>query len=1592
MGSGSSQPGAGAGFGRGAGGMGGSLGLDVSGQAQNGSIQSGNPFAPDQPARPAAESSDRNRSVPEPQSASLANDLPQESVMTDGVTVSNATASNPRIGKYWALQGLRGLRIRIDQSGDALAFRSLGTDPVLDVTVYHQSRMDWLAFAIAMAVLVCGLLLSRSRLRTRVWFVATIIVLACGLPLLGGPATEFAVVCEHALLAALLLIPIWVLIAVIGGLYRWISRHVTLGSAAAASILALAAASGTLITPQVQAQDLKELLTPLLEETRPVVVPSDAVVIPYDPSDVAGRNRMEKVLVPYQRYVELWNQAHPDQKIGPAAGQRKYSFAGARYEGTLGDDDQIVLKGTVSIELFVDGEVDVALALQEGVITSALFDGQPARLKANITSTTSKPPAQPAIPVPDSKRREDGNRSILTLLAEGKGRHQLELSVRLPVTRQGGWRTAHGVIPSAAATNVQLVVPASGTTVRRPLGESILSETTETGNQSVVMTLQPGGQLDVSWRGKISPGSVDQALTADSAALIDVREDGIGVAWRIDLSFGQTERGTFRLQVPSNYLVEKVEGKNVRGWDTQTQDANTQLNVELLKAVKQHEQLVVHLSRRQGLASSGAYELTVPVLSLPDAALHRGVLQIRRSPILELKTTSTTGVARTDGSQVTQQLQPYLDALQSPLGIRDYQAYAFNTTPFQVTLSVAQIAPRMSAQLRTIVRIGETESALESEIELSSQQRATYSVEIVIPTDLKLEQVTAPGLSNWALVTQDDRHVLRTFFSAGQAGSFPISIRGRLSDHAVDQAIDLPRLEVLGASEQRGTIAIQVDPSLDARATELQHCQSVLLDRVVPWLNDEQRPLARLALEYPSAQYAGKIEVSPRQSRVTCSTITNVRVTFREIQETILLDFHIAEAGIRALTFRIPSRLNNALISAPRLRQETVIPVEGEDYVRVQLDLQDAITGDYRVVIENDRAITPGRQIAPLPLVDLGTVSNRYVTLENAGRDEIVVDTSPQMEPVNRPSRQWEQLAARLSGGDFASAYVTSDDSPQAEFGYRTKQRAMVTTAGATIGLARTDLVLDASGAYRASMLLKVDNRTEPYLEIRLPQNAALWTAHVASRPVKPARSVGSTDPSLLRIPLIKTAEGDLDYPVVLKYAGKFDSLDALTPIEFPVIRTENIHIELSQVKLYLPKDYRWLQFDGTATRVAGEEDFAAGYVAYQTQQVEKLTQIIRASNEFSKSRAIYNVEKLGEQLRQMNSRRAAATSNERLRENLDSNARVLEAANQEIEELENQNVQTTDNRERLNAFYGQQQNALARNSVTRLGGNFAAGKPTSENGPAQVDTGTLFDRAWFGPSGQSASPADSRKPQGGLPGKDAAPAKKRLQDEQSFRVQQQMKMPAEGDAAKQVFEGPRPQTERQPPDQSGSRGRNRALGTKSELNRAYMDKIQQQAAMSQQGQNGVASVLPTPQQDGEQLEGAQAAGQATVQAPPQQGLAGLASLEFELPHRGQTFYFTTPRGNVTISARPLRRELSQRLVNFLWLVGILAALVVIVAVVRRISGSRAGRIASVVLLCGVGLLMIILLTFPLFGVAMFFGGILLAVSHRQQEREAPPT
>ena len=281
-----------------------------------------------------------------------------------------------------------------------------------------------------------------------------------------------------------------------------------------------------------------------------------------------------------------------------------------------------------------------------------------------------------------------------------------------------------------------------------------------------------------------------------------------------------------------------------------------------------------------------------------------------------------------------------------------------------------------------------------------------------------------------------------------------------------------------------------------------------------------------------------------------CDTITNVRVTDRTIEETIRLDFTIRRAGVRAVSFLLPKEMADSRISVPLLRQKTIEPAG--DRVRVRIELQDERIGQLMVAVTDDRLLTPGMHEAPIP--DSRDWADRPALRgDRAGR--------PRRSGARGPLREVEALGPRqeaaenlmaILGHELTMAYVVAADAAEPRLRFRTETHAAVATVKASIGLARTRLVLDANGAYRAEVSLAVNNATEQFLDVRLPPAARLWTVRVAGEPVKPTRVPGSADPQDVRIPLIKTAAGEGAYDVVLKYGGDVRPLTDVRQRRFP--------------------------------------------------------------------------------------------------------------------------------------------------------------------------------------------------------------------------------------------------------------------------------------------------------------------------------------------------------------------------------------------------------------------------------------------------------
>jgi hypothetical protein len=1555
----------------------------------------------------------------------------------------------------WALEGVSSLRIDLQQTGAAVTFRSLGAEPRLGLTVAAEDRLDAMAWGLALAVLLVGLVLTGQPASRKAGYVVAVGVVATLVPVITG-RIELAMVVNGTFYAACLLIPYYLAAAVarrfiekVRGLFS--PRTAAAGAAALLVIAAVLLAAGAAGAPAVAAGPaaapasaaepppaagpaMPPYVIQLAPPPVPVKVPADALLLPYDPASGTGIPSADRLLVPYEKYVELWNLAYPDQPIGTRPPPAPYGLAGAAFTAVLKGDEYLLFEGYIDIDVYTDEYAAVPLPLEGGVLAKADLDGKPARLSVVQGAAPSRDSKMPA-PAQDNRvlppaaqapaARSAPPQAFIVLYASGKGRHRLDLAVRMKLEKRGGWRVAEGRLPAAPATGLTLRVPAPQTEVRLGGVLDRRSYETQAADETIQTAVGAGGTLSVQWRPKVGEGQMDQTLTADSRADLQVQEDQLRVRWALTLEFRHGEREFFSVLLPPGYLVEKVEGTNVRGWEVKDaaaeapgKPARQALEVSLLKRTKGTEQFAVTLWRPGPVGAGALAEFDVPVVEVPGAMRHTGLVVIRRSPMLDVRTASAAGVTRTDlPAEKTRDGKPAAD--ESPLGIRPYQAYQFVAVPFAVRLAAAPVAARTSAAVQTLVRMAERERRLESRIAITSQDRPLYRARFVVPADLKLDRVRAPGAFEWALTDEAGRKVLTVYLGAGVAGETAVVIEGKLGQDGPALAMDLPRLEVLDVERQQGDIVVQVDPAFEVRPEGLKNLEPLVLARVFAWLAAGQRNLAQLALHYTTPDHGGRLALAARKPDVSCYTVTNSRVTDRAIEDAVLLDWTIKNAGLREVAFLLPGWMKDARVSVPLLRQKTVTAVGAEAGapVRVRLELQDEVMDDLRVLVEFDRLLTGAAHEAPIPTVETGRTDRRYVALESAGRDEVLVETSNGLEPLSRQQKEWAAVAGMLRGGQ-TSAFLVTAGAEAPRLAFRTREREAVETAGARIGLAQTVLVLDENGAYRAQQTYRMDNRTEQFLEIQLPPGASLWTAVVAGEPVKPTVLDDETRPRHVRVPLVKTAAGDLDYAVVLKYGGRMEALESLRlSVAFPIIRTVKINAELSQVELYLPEKYVWFDFRGSTRRVTEEGEFEAGILAYQNKVAESLVQTLRFGNPFAQARAALNLKSFSQEMQKSQQDFSGYQYNKDVQKEAAAAQVLLESADKEIQGQAQAGAQVMLNNDALRDAFANQRNVRARNLVKALDDNWGEAAVAAPKTPPAAEGTERFNAAWLSSNRLESVQVEGEKGGKKADAKDAGRGRLDLSGTEEHRAKQAADAPAQMQAtqsnlmkvlqsqagggqprggqavqAGEMVQHDRQTAQQQPADMLQRRS------TDEDIVQRYQQKLQKREEQELQASTGTPLTLrgANTYTGGRVISGFEglstggrgfAVGGGAAAAP----VTGLASLEVALPLRGQQYRFTTPRGVVEIYGRAA----SAPLIEGLQRLGGVAVLVVILLVIRRFvrwqafSVQAQGTLATVLIVLGVlGLLAGVL---PVVGFLAMVVGVGMKVRLFFTRRRAAP-
>jgi hypothetical protein len=286
----------------------------------------------------------------------------------------------------------------------------------------------------------------------------------------------------------------------------------------------------------------------------------------------------------------------------------------------------------------------------------------------------------------------------------------------------------------------------------------------------------------------------------------------------------------------------------------------------------------------------------------------------------------------------------------------------------------------------------------------------------------------------------------------------------------------------------------------------------------------------------------------------------------------------------------------------------------GNDRTQWNVALVNEVTGIVDVAVNFAVPIDASTRTLKMPAVqtDAPAGYRATVAVQNMSRHEINVETNVNLSELAVSEQQ--KIMPREMRESLQYVFESFEDDWSLSLGFKPAKTAV--RIQAVVDLLELTTVIDRSGRCRYEAKIALQNRSEQFLRIKVPDGLRLWSASVAGQPVKPVMPDNYLDSEVL-IPLVKTSPGGLPYDISLYFADDgaeplVPALEGITRLKPPNISIVGIPVMQTTWSLRLPGGYRYIRPGGNMSPVAGTVEMLSYGIEARLEQLRRLERTYR--------------------------------------------------------------------------------------------------------------------------------------------------------------------------------------------------------------------------------------------------------------------------------------------------------------------------------------------------------------------------------------------
>lgn len=1134
----------------------------------------------------------------------------QAGVGADGERLSRSSMRGRSMSGLLSLS----MGLQVPQDSHSVEFRYTGSRTAeagvgIDVAWQDRDSLDLgRVFLMTAVALFFWLMLSLS---VRARAILAVLGIALPLGLISVAPAGLHVFLDGIFLGSLVAVGLWIVRAVLlwTGSRQWLRNLASDSSVqkrASTAVVLIALAGGS------SSVNAAEPAAPPIPPEKPA---TNTVIVPY----LAGTDASaaERVLLTREQFIQLWNLAHPDQRVADAA-PTKGQVDAAFYECQLNRIDEknasVQVAATLILHSFRDGQVALPVPLGAVALSESLLDGRPASL---VT-------------------RSDKSGQHVDVIVSGKGKHTLDLKFAVPAQVDGS--VGQFTLPLKAVPSGRVVfrLPEDGLDVRVNGSTSAYRRADSDDGPTIEIPVGNGSPLTVAWRPPEQQGMVASIVHVDSSTAVLIDDVGISESSRISIKVPQGAVSDLSFDLPGELRVRQIAGPHLAGWELNENDGQRQLRVFFNPPVTSATSLDLKLFLDQQQDDT-EQTVDLPVVAPRDVTRDTGVIAILASETFQVRSGQVAGLSQIDASQ---ELPLPAVPSASPASVR--LAWRYSSRPFDLQVIVGRRQPQSVATIQHAVQVSRRKIHMASLMRGTLRGAPRPSLTFELPEEMLLLSVDATSMSDW-YVSESDAANPRTLtieFESPLLGDLEVVLESQLTKFPNDLVVEFAPPFPLEINRPTAYAGVWFDDAYAATPGDTYGWNPVDPQRIPVELHRRQSKPLQFAFR-STAEEAEMIgfEVGRAQSRLVADAVVMTSVADAFLDYSLALNWRISDAAVDQFTFTTPLWLEDRLNFTGGSIREVTSEVDGEA-VRWTIHLQDAVKGRYFVLTTatlppaTKQVDTPAIRFLEPEFDEFGDPvgfnpmesQRQYVLLINQSQAQLTSRHDSSIEPVVASEIPINVDQSLLD--QAAELLRIRDTTKLPEWNVRRLEQQA--GAPASVNVADLTLSIAADGTWRGEAVYTVRNRRRQFLGVRLPQDARLLSLYVKGKPSRPVMTDLEEQPVHL-VPLPKASDSDVSFQVKLVYAGQFESKlpggftfrQSELDMPAPYVVTPNdsaefgIPVARTLWKVHLPKgvDVSVLDSaDRTNVTRAGAAESRKAYLSSYEQDLSEMLTILNSS------------------------------------------------------------------------------------------------------------------------------------------------------------------------------------------------------------------------------------------------------------------------------------------------------------------------------------------------------------------------------------------